>query len=194
MISSVVPQVDTSLAEGVRRYIGREPFIFTAAKQSLIEVRTERPRDVGADLVAAAIGAAAGYGTPAIVVNFGTATTFGAISSDGAYVGVAIAPGIQISIDALAERTAKLPQIALEAPETAIGRDTIASLQSGIVYGFVSQTEGMVARIAAELGGQPFVVASGGLAEIVARHTTVIGAVDPHLVHQGLRRYYEAVR
>jgi type III pantothenate kinase len=193
VIASVVPQVDRSLYEGCRSAFGREPIPFTAAVQTLITVRTDRPHELGADLAAGAIGGAAIGGRPLIVVNFGTATTYCAIGADGALLGVAIAPGIQISIDALATRTAKLPQIALAAPPSAIGRDTVSALQSGIVYGAVAQTEGIVARLRAEIGSTAAVIATGGLAEIVARETRTIERVEPNLVHEGLRLHYESL-
>ncbi len=156
-------------------------------------VITERPGEVGADLVAAAIGAVAKYHAPLIVISYGTATVFMAISAAGEYLGVAIAPGVTISIDALVGRTAKLPQISLEAPERAIGTNTIAALQSGIVYGFAGQTESLVARFRYEMGTDARVVATGGMAEAVARHTPVISDVDLHLSLQGLRIFYESL-
>jgi type III pantothenate kinase len=192
VVSSVVPQLDRALQDACRSYFGVRPVFFTAATQGLMVVATERPKELGSDLLAAAIGAKAAYGAPAIVIGFGTATTFGAVGRDGAYLGAAIAPGIQISIDALVEHTAKLPQIALEAPASAIGRDTVSALQSGIVFGVVGQTEALVARMRAELGAGAHVVATGGLAEIVARETRAIDAVEPHLVLSGLRLFHDA--
>jgi type III pantothenate kinase len=192
VIASVVPQVNRALYEGCRTYFAREPMTFTAVAQTLISVRTDRPHELGADLAAGAIGGVTIAGYPLIVVNFGTATTYTAVGADGALLGVAIAPGIQISIDALASRTAKLPQIALEAPPAAIGRDTVSALQSGIVFGAVAQTEGIVARLRAEMGSSAAVIATGGLAEMVARETRTIERVDPNLVHEGLRRHYES--
>ncbi len=194
VISSVVPQNDRALNLGCKEYFHCEPQFFSAAKQRLIEIRTDRPTEVGADLVAAAIGAIEGYGAPAVVIGFGTATTFGAVSQDGAYIGAAIAPGIQISIDALVERTAKLPQVALHAPKSAIGRETVSSLQSGIVFGVVGQVEGLVARIRAEIGAHARVIATGGLADGVAKQTPMIHAVDPHLTFTGLRLFYESMQ
>ncbi len=193
-ISSVVPQIDHLLSEACLRYMRVQPFFLNAGSQELIPVRTDRPKELGADLVAAAIGAVALYGAPAVVIGFGTATTFGAISADGAFLGAAIAPGIQISIDALVARTAKLPQVALHAPPEAIGRDTVSALQSGIVYGFVGQVEGLVGRIKREIGEGARVIATGGFAEVIARHTSAIDTVDPHLILEGLRRYYDSVR
>ena len=190
VISSVVPQVDRALAHGCRDYCFRRPVFFSAARQRLMEIRTDRPAEVGADLIAAAVGAVSRYGAPVIVIGFGTATTFGAVAPDGAYIGAAFAPGIQIALDALAANTAKLPQIALHAPPAAIGRETIASLQSGIVYGFVGLVEELVGRFQNELGVRAHVIATGGLADVVAKHTGAIDAVDPHLTFEGLRLFY----
>jgi type III pantothenate kinase len=192
VVASVVPQVDRWLFEACVKYFHRTPIQFTAAAQKVIEVRTDRPLELGADLAAGAIGAVTLHGSPLIVINFGTATTFSAIGAQGAFLGAVIAPGIQISIDALASRTAKLPQIALAAPPSAIGRDTVTALQSGIVFGAVGQTEGMVARLRAEMGVPAKVVATGGLADIVAAETRVIDAIEPHLVLEGLWRFYSA--
>ena len=125
-----------------------------------------------------------------MVVGYGTATTFSAVTREGEFVGAAIAPGIQISLDALVSRTAKLPQVALEVPNGPIGRDTVAALQAGIVYGFVGQTEGIVARFKHAIGEDARVVATGGLASVIARYTTVIEAVEPHLVLTGLQLYH----
>ncbi len=193
-VSSVVPQTDRALGEGTRRYLGCEATFFTAATQTLIDVTTERPKELGADLLAAAIAAKASYGTPAIVVGFGTATSFGAISREGEYLGAALAPGIRISIDALVERTAKLPQVALEAPNGPIGRDTVSALQAGIVYGFVGQTEALVARMRHAIGEDARVIATGGLADFIAKHTQVVDAVEPHLVLRGLALWHATLR
>lgn len=185
-ISSVVPQSDAALARAGTEYFGCEPSFFAAATQTIIEVTTERPKELGADLLAAAVAAKAAYGTPLVVLGFGTATTFGAISREGEYVGNAIAPGIRISIDALVDRTAKLPQVALEAPNGPIGRDTVSSMQAGIIFGFVGQTEALVARMRRAIGEDARVIATGGLADVVAKHTSAIDAVEPHLVLSGL--------
>ncbi|GAC1308436.1 MAG: type III pantothenate kinase [Vulcanimicrobiaceae bacterium] len=194
VVSSVVPQTDRALSEGCRRYFGCEATFFTAADQTLIEVTTERPKELGADLVAAAVAARARHGSPAVVVGFGTATTFGAISREGEYLGVAIAPGIRTSIDALVERTAKLPQIPLEAPNGPIGRDTVSALQAGIVFGFVGQTEALVARMRHAIGEDARVVATGGLADFIAKYTTIIDVVEPHLVLHGLATWFVSRR
>jgi type III pantothenate kinase len=189
-IASVVPQLDPVLETVSKRFFEATPLFLKPQDQRLIDVVTENPSEVGADLVAAAIGGRARFGAPLIVVSFGTATVFIAISRTGKYLGVAIAPGIAISIDALIGRTAKLPQIAIEAPRRAIGRNTVEALQSGIVYGFAGQTEAIVARIRDEMGEAARVVATGGLAEVVAKQTPVVDAVDPHLSLIGLQLYY----
>jgi type III pantothenate kinase len=190
VIASVVPKLDQTLELACARYFRCKPMFFKPHRQTLMPVKTERPGEVGADLVAAAIGARERYGAPLVVISYGTATVFMAISGAGEYLGVAIAPGINISIDALHARTAKLPQIALEAPGRAIGTDTISALQSGIIYGFVGQTEALVTRIHAELGTNAPVIATGGMAEVVARHTDIISEVNPHLSLLGLRKFF----
>jgi type III pantothenate kinase len=190
VVGSVVPIVDRPLFEGCEKYFGVVPMAFTAAKQTIIPIRTDRPADVGADLVAAAIAARELVGAPSIAINFGTATTYGIVDADGAYAGVAIAPGLQVSLDALVGRTAKLPQVALQAPGTVIGRDTVTSIQAGIVYGAIGAVEAIVSRIRAEVGAHARVIASGGLAGVVSGETPVIERVEPHLVLYGLRAHY----
>jgi len=193
IIASVVPSVDRPLHEACERYFGVQPVAFTAASQTIIPIRTDRPADVGADLIAAAIATRALVGAPAIAINFGTATTYGIIDADGAYAGVAIAPGLRVSLDALVGRTAKLPQVALHAPGVVIGRDTVTSIQAGIVYGAIGAAEAIVARIRAEIGAGARVIASGGLASVVAAETPVIERVVPHLVLLGLRAHHESL-
>ena len=193
VISSVVPQLDRELAQMCRTYFPQasEPVVFSAADQPLLAVATDRPKELGSDLIAGAIAARSRYGDPVIAIGFGTATTFSAVAG-GKYLGAAIAPGIQISIDALAARTAKLPQVSLEAINGIIGRDTVSALQAGIVFGFVGQTEGIVARMRREIGESAKVVATGGLADVIAGHTKAIDAVEPFLVLHGLREFFES--
>jgi len=188
-IASVVPPLDPVLDAACRRFFSVTPHFLKPESQDLMAIATENPAEVGADLVAAAVGGVRRFGAPLIVVSFGTATVFIAISSDSRYLGVAIAPGIVVSISALIGKTAKLPQIALAAPARAIGRNTTDALQSGIVYGFAGQTEAIVARMRREMGIDAKVVATGGLAEIVAKQTPVIDAVDPHLSLVGLELF-----
>jgi type III pantothenate kinase len=193
VISSVVPQLDRELAQMCRSYFSgaAEPLVFSAGAQTLLTVATDRPKELGSDLLAGAIAARSRYGDPVIAIGFGTATTFSAVAG-GKYLGAAIAPGIQISIDALAGRTAKLPQVSLEAINGVIGRDTVTALQAGIVFGFVGQTEGIVARMRSEIGASAKVIATGGLADVIANHTRMIDAVEPFLVLLGLREFFEA--
>jgi len=192
-IASVVPKLDLSLETACRRYFGIAPSFLKPQEQSLIAVCTQYPAESGADLVAAAIGGRHRFGAPLVVISYGTATAFIAISAAGEYLGVSIAPGITVSIDALVGRTAKLPQVSLEAPERAIGRNTVEALQSGIVYGFVGQTEAIVERMRKELGDGAKVIATGGLADIVAKQTRVVDAVDPHLSLVGLKLFEQSL-
>lgn len=194
VIASVVPKLDPVLTDVSKRFFNVEPLFLEPQKQTMMPVKTDRPSEVGADLVAAAIGGREKYGAPLIVVSYGTATVFTAISDKGEYLGVAIAPGINISIDALIGRAAKLPQIALEAPQHAIGKTTVEALQAGIVYGFVGQTEALVQRMRDELGAPALVIATGGLAEVIARHSRVINDVEPFLGLKGLRTFYESTK
>jgi type III pantothenate kinase len=159
-----------------------------------VPIRYDNPREVGADRVVDAAAVRALYGVPACVVDFGTATTFDAVSAEGDYLGGAIAPGVGIAAQALFERTAKLPRVDLTRPPAAIGRNTVHSIQSGLLFGYVGLVEGMVARFKAELGPETRVVATGGLGEIIARETEVIDVVDPWLTLHGLRIIYELNR
>lgn len=188
-IASVVPPLDPVLETACKRFFGVAAQFLKPERQSLMTIATENPAEVGADLVAAAVGGVQRFGAPLIVVSFGTATVFIAVSPDARYLGVAIAPGIVVSMSALIGKTAKLPQIALQAPARAIGRNTTDALQSGIVFGFAGQTEAIVARMRREMGVDAMVVATGGLAEIVAKQTPVIDAVDPHLSLVGLELF-----
>lgn len=188
-IASVVPKLDPILQDACARFFRTEAIFLKPQTQRLMEIATENPSEVGADLVAAAIGGRARFGTPLIVVSFGTATVFIALSAAGAYLGVAIAPGVAVSIDALIGRTAKLPQIAIEPPRSAIGRNTHDALQSGIVYGFAGQVEAIVERIRGEMGVPAKVVATGGLGDVVGKQTPVIDCVDPHLSLFGLNLF-----
>jgi len=188
-VASVVPPTERALRMACQAYFDVEPVYLRSGEQRLIPIRTERPREVGADMVAGSIGGVAKYGAPLIVVGFGTATTYAAISAAGEFIGSAIAPGIQISFDALVGRTAQLPQVSLEILNSVIGRNTQEALQSGVIYGVIGQTEGIVSRMRAELGAEAKVVATGGLADLIARHQDIFDAVDPHLNLEGLRLF-----
>jgi type III pantothenate kinase len=155
-----------------------------------VRVRYDNPREVGADRIVDAAATHRFYGAPACIVDFGTATTFDAISAQGDYLGGALAPGIGIAAEALFRRTAKLPRVDIVRPPSAIGTNTVHSMQSGLLFGYVGLVEGMVARFRAELGPEMRVVATGGLAELIARETTVIEVVDPWLTLKGLKLIY----
>jgi type III pantothenate kinase len=190
-LASVVPPLTPTFQQVCWAYLEQGPLVVGVGVKTGVRVRYENPREVGADRVADAAAARAMYGAPACVVDFGTATTFDAVSAEGDYLGGAIAPGIGIAAQALFERTAKLPRVELTRPPSAIGRNTVHSMQSGLLFGYVGLVEGMVARFKAQLGHQTCVVATGGLAEIVARETEVIDVVDPWLTLHGLRIIYE---
>jgi type III pantothenate kinase len=187
VIASVVPPLTPIFGQVCQDYFGQKPLVVDAGVRTGVSIRTDNPREVGADRVVDAAAVRALYGVPACVVDFGTATTFDAVSAEGHYLGGAIAPGIGIAAQALFERTAKLPRVELTRPPSAIGRNTTHSIQSGLLFGYVGLVEGMVARFRVELGPEMKVVATGGLAAIVAAETTVIGVVDPWLTLQGLR-------
>ena len=194
-VSSVVPTMNETLAEFSRRYLCVEPFFVTAQTDSGIDILYQPPSDVGADRICNAVGAFAKYGGPAIVVDFGTATTFDAIAANGDYIGGAILPGIGISMDALFKQAARLYRVEFTAPPDAIGRNTVHAMQSGLVFGFAGQTDAMVARFRRELGtpkGYPArVIATGGLAELIQKESRTIELVDQLVTLDGLRLIFE---
>ena len=190
VISSVVPNVNPALLEASRRYLHCEPVMVGPGVKTSVRVRAENPREVGADRVANALAAFTKYGGPVVVIDFGTAVTYDAINAEGDYLGGAIAPGVEISLDALVSQTAMLRRVEPVAPDSVIGRNTVTSIQSGLVWGFVAQVEGMVARMVKELGGSAHVVATGGQAALVAGLTHVIEKTDPLLTVEGLRLIY----
>jgi len=190
-ISSVVPSLTPEFAAVSRRYLKQEPVIVGPGLKTGLSIRTDHPAEVGADLIVSAVAARQMYGAPVIVIGFGTATTFGAVSAQGDYVGVAIAPGVSTAAEALFRFAAKLPQVELARPPHAIGKNTIHSMQSGLIFGFAGLVEGLVERMRAELGGQARVVATGGLAELVTAETDVIEVVEPDLTLIGLRLIYQ---
>ncbi|MBI4301823.1 MAG: type III pantothenate kinase [Chloroflexi bacterium] len=193
MCSSVPPLV-TTFNELNQQYFGITPLVVGSGLKTGIRILYDNPREVGADRVTDAVAAYRLYGGPVIVVDCGTATVFDAISRDGDYLGGAIAPGIVIAAEALFERAARLPRIELMRPKQAIGRNTVASIQSGIIYGYVGLVEGLVARFQKEMGGGVRVVATGGLAEVIAREIPVIEIVNPNLTLEGLRFIHELNR
>lgn len=194
VICSVVPDLEVRLDDVCRRYFGVRPLLVGTGVKTGLRILYDSPRDVGADRVADAVAAVKLYGAPLIVVDLGTGTVFDAISKDGDYVGGAIAPGLGIAAEALFQRAARLYRVELARPELAIGQNTVAAVQSGVIYGYVGLVEGIVARFKAELGGEAKVVATGGWAELIAKETDVIDVVDPNLTLTGLRMIYELNR
>jgi type III pantothenate kinase len=190
-IASVVPPLTGKWIEVCQRGLETEPLLVDARIDTGVHILYEDPSAVGADRLVDAVAAYRLYGGPTCIVDFGTATTFDAISAEGDYLGGAIAPGIGIAAQALFERTAKLPRVELACPPAAIGRNTIHSIQSGLFFGYVSLVEGMVARFRQELGPEMRVIATGGLAEIIAGETAAIEEVAPWLTLDGLRMVYE---
>lgn len=191
IISSVVPPLNFTIERMCDKYMRQKPLIVGPGIKTGLNIKYEYPREVGSDRIVNAVAAIHHYGTPLIVVDFGTATTFCYIDERGQYWGGAIAPGIRISTEALVSRADKLPRIEIAKPAHVVGRNTIAAMQSGIFYGFVGQVEGIVRRIIEEYGTEPKVVATGGLASLVANETACIHVVDPDLTLKGLRLIYE---
>ena len=193
-IASVVPPLTPVFERACRDYAGQTPLVVDAGVRTGVRILYDNPREVGADRVVNAAAVRALYSVPACVVDFGTATTFDAVSAEGDYLGGAIAPGIGIAAQALFERTAKLPRVELTRPPSVIGRNTPHAIQSGLLLGYVGLVEGMVARFKAELGPQTRIIATGGLARVVAGETDVIDVVDEWLALHGLRIIYELNR
>ena len=190
-IASVVPPLTGKWVEVCQRGLGVEPLVIGAGVRTGVRILYDEPGIVGADRLVDAVAAYRLYGGPACIVDFGTATTFDAVSAEGDYLGGAIAPGIGIAAQALFERTAKLPRVDLARPPAAIGRNTVHSMQSGLLFGYVSLVEGMVARFRQELGSEMKVIGTGGLAELIARETPVLEILAPWLTLDGLRMVYE---
>ena len=190
-LSSTVPQLVRSYQEFAARYASAELLELGPGVKTGIPIRYDDPREVGPDRIANAVAAADRYGAPAIVVDFGTSTNFDVVSADGEYVGGVLAPGIEISMDALFARAERLRKIDFVEPETVIGKTTVAALQSGVVYGFAGQVDGIVGRIRDELGVDAQTVATGGLADLIAPHARTIDRVDPLLTLEGLRLVWE---
>ncbi len=189
-ISSVVPPLYRAITSMAQQYFGCRPWFLSAARQTLVPVKTRHAGELGADLIAGAIGAVTKYGAPIIVVQFGTATTFAAVNDRGEYLGTAIAPGVEVSVDGLIRRAAKLMSVPLVKPAAAIGVDTPTSLQSGVILGFIGQVEYLIARFRLEMGNQARAVATGGLADLIAPHTSIFALRDERLALDGL--YYWA--
>ena len=192
MMSSVVPQINFTIEHMCRSYFGMEPMKIEPGVKTGINIKYENPRELGSDRIANAVAAFELYGGPCITIDFGTATSFGAISARGEFLGGAICPGLKLAADALTERTAKLPRFELVKPDNVIGRNTVTNMQAGIVYGYIGQIKYLVNRMKQEMGVPGIkVIATGGLAVLVAGESSVIDVMDGLLTLKGLRIIYE---
>lgn len=191
VLASVVPNLTARVTQACQEYLKQEPLVVDTGVKTGIRIRYEDPRAVGADRVADAVAVINLYGGPACVIDFGTATTFNAVTKQGDYLGGAITAGVNLAAEALYTRAAKLPRMDLQRPPSVIGRNTVHAMQSGLLFGYVSMVEGMVARFRSELGRDMKVVATGGLAEVVAKETDVIDVISPWLTLEGLRIIWE---
>ena len=187
VIGTVVPAALYHLRRLSREWFATEPLVARSNLDWGFDIRIDNPAEVGADRLLNTLAAHQGYGGPLIVIDFGTATTFDVVAPDGAYLGGAIAPGINLSIEALHKAAARLPRIGIGRPQAVIGRSTIPAMQSGIYWGYVGLVEGLVTRIRAEYDAPMRVVATGGLAPLMAEGTTIIDVIDPDLTLDGLR-------
>jgi type III pantothenate kinase len=198
VLASVVPQLTGPMIEMSKRYLDLAPLNVEPGIDLGMPNLYAHPSEVGADRLVNGVAAYEAYGRqrgePLVVLDFGTATTFDAISAKGEYLGGVICPGIQISADALFQRAARLPRIDVRKPARVIGRTTVTSMQSGLFFGYVGMVEGLVHRLREELGGKAFCVATGGLAEVIAPETDVVDAIDRDLTLQGLRIVWERNR
>jgi type III pantothenate kinase len=191
VISSVVPTSTGALRDMVQRYFGFPPVVVEPGTKTGLSIATDNPREVGADRVVNALAAFSRYGGPCIVVDFGTATTYDVVSEKGEFLGGAIGPGVGTKNASLTRETARLPLVELHAPRTAIGKNTIEAIQSGLVYGTAAEADGIVERMRKELGGDATVIATGGLAPVIAPHCNFIDEQDPWLTLEGLRLVFD---
>lgn len=191
VLCSVVPPFTPIFEELCQRYFDTPPLIVGAGVKTGVRICTDNPREVGTDRIVNTAGAHHLYGGPAIVIDLGTATTLDVVSKEGDYLGGAIAPGMAIAAEALYKHTAQLPRVELTRPKRAIGKNTVAAMQSGLVFGYIGLIEGLIARIRQELGENAQVIATGGLAAVLAKETPVIEIVNPDLTLVGLRIIYE---
>ncbi len=195
IISSVVPPIMYSLEHAARKYFNHEPMVVGPGVKTGLNIRTDNPKEVGADRIVNAVAAVEIYGPPLIIVDFGTATTFCVVNSKKDYLGGSICPGIKISTEALYQKAAKLPRIELMKPETVICKNTVSSMQSGIIYGYVGQVDYIVCRMKEELCEDNIkVVATGGLARLIASESKQIEYTNSLLTLEGLRVIYEKNR
>lgn len=191
VISSVVPTCTTALRDMVTRYFNFPPVVVEPGTRTGVPILTDNPRELGADRVVNALAAFDRYGGPCIVIDFGTATTYDAVSDKGEFLGGAIAPGVQTKNASLSRETARLPQVELAAPRGGVGKNTVEAIQSALIYGTAAEADGMVDRMRKELGGSATVVATGGLAPLIVPHCQFVDEHDPWLTLEGLRLVFE---
>ena len=191
IISSVVPPIMYSLTHAVRKYIGTEPIIVKSTSKMGLTIKVDNPKEVGADRLVNAVAAIKKYKAPLIIVDFGTATTFCTINKDNEYLGGVILPGVKISLNALVEKTAKLPRIEIAKPESIIGTNTVSSMQAGMYYGYAGSVDNIVTKIKEELGEDATVIATGGLARMIAKEAKTIDTIDSELTLEGLKIIYD---
>lgn len=191
IISSVVPPIMFALERMCNRYFDIKPLVVGPGMKTGLDIKYENPREVGADRIVNAVAALHEYGSPLVIVDFGTATTYCYINEHKQYMGGAIAPGINISTEALYTRASKLPRIEIARPEGVVGKNTVSAMQAGILYGYVGQVEGIVQRMKTQSKEKPMVIATGGLAPLIAEESHVIDIVDPFLTLKGLQLIYK---
>lgn len=185
-IASVVPRLSMQWTQMCEKHLGLTPFVLGPGARTGMRIAMKNPTEVGADRIANAAAAAERYGVPVVVVDFGTSTNFDVVNAEGEYIGGAIAPGVEVSMEALTTRAARLIKVDIAEPEHAIGKDTIEAMQSGAVYGFAGQVDAIAKAIWDEMGAPTKLIATGGLAPLIARHTTTISEIDPFLTLRGI--------
>lgn len=195
IISSVVPNIMYSIEHMIKKYFKQDPIIVGPGVKTGINIKYDNPKEVGADRIVNAVAAHEVYLRPLIIIDFGTATTFCAITKNGDYLGGTICPGIKISSDALFERAAKLPRIELVKPASVICKNTVSSMQAGIIYGYIGQVDYIVSKMRGEMmeygEDEPLVVATGGLAKLIASESSYIEVINPYLTLEGLKIIFE---
>ncbi|MFD2444291.1 type III pantothenate kinase [Bacillus sp. CGMCC 1.16607] len=191
VISSVVPPIMFALERMCEKYFQQKPIIVGPGTKTGLNIKYENPREVGADRIVNAVAAIKEYGSPLIIVDFGTATTFCYVNEQKQYMGGAIAPGVNISTEALYSKAAKLPRIEITRPNGVIGKNTVSAMQAGIVYGYVGQVEGIVKRMKEQSKTEPTVIATGGLAQLISQESNIFDVIDPFLTLKGLHLIYK---
>ncbi len=194
IVSSVVPPLTDTICRVVKEGFGVESLVVGVGIKTGVSVKVDEPRAVGADRIVNSVAAKKLFGTPALVVDFGTATTFDYVSADGSYEGGIIAPGLNLSVNALVQNTSRLPKIELQWPEHVVGKNTVAAMQSGVMIGYLSLVEGLIDRIIGEKGEIKYIVTTGGLGRVLSAHSEKLKNYDPYLTLKGLRFIYELNR